>query len=52
MPKRRDAKLVEDISEAAPRIERYTAGLTLDAFLADNKIQYATVRNLVSSVRP
>ncbi len=44
MPKRRDAKLVEDISEAAARIERYTAGLTLDAFLADTT-QHATVGN-------
>jgi hypothetical protein len=46
MSKRRDADLVEDISEAITRIERYTAGLTLDAFLADTKTQDATVRNL------
>jgi hypothetical protein len=46
MPKRRDADLVEDISEAIARIERYTVGLTLDAFLADTKTQDATVRNL------
>jgi hypothetical protein len=46
MSKRRDADLVEDISEAIARIERYTAGLTLDAFLADTKTQDATVRNL------
>jgi uncharacterized protein with HEPN domain len=46
MSKRRDADLVEDINEAITRIERYTAGLTLDAFLADTKIQDATVRNL------
>jgi uncharacterized protein with HEPN domain len=46
MSKRRDADLVEDISEAITRIERYTAGLTLDAFLADTKTQDAAVRNL------
>ena len=46
MSKRRDPELVEDISEAITRIERYTAGLTLDAFLADTKTQDATVRNL------
>jgi uncharacterized protein with HEPN domain len=46
MSERRDADLVEDISEAITRIERYTAGLTLDAFLADTKTQDATVRNL------
>ena len=46
MSKRRDADLVEDISEAITRIERYTAGLTLDAFLADTKTQDATARNL------
>ena len=38
MSKRRDADLVEDINEAIARIERYTAGLTPDAFLADTKI--------------
>jgi hypothetical protein len=37
---------VEDISEAIARIERYTVGLSLDAFLADTKPQDATVRNL------
>ena len=46
MSKRRDADLVEDISEAITRIERYTAGLTLDTFLTDTKTQDATVRNL------
>lgn len=46
MSKRRDADLVEDISEAITRIDRYTARLTLDAFLADTKTQDATVRNL------
>ena len=46
MSKRRDPELVEDISEAITRIERYTAGLTLDAFLADTKTQDATVRTL------
>ena len=46
MSKRRDADLVEDIREAIIRIERCTAGLTLDAFLADTKTQDATVRNL------
>jgi len=46
MSKRRDADLVADINEAIARIERYTAGLTLDAFLADTKTQDATVRNL------
>ena len=37
---------MEDINEAIARIERYTAGLTLNAFLADTKTQDATVRNL------
>jgi uncharacterized protein with HEPN domain len=37
---------VEDIIEAITRIDRYTAGLTLDAFLSDTKTQDATVRNL------
>jgi uncharacterized protein with HEPN domain len=46
MSKRRNADLVEDIIEAITRIERYTTGLTLDAFLADTKTQDATVRNL------
>ena len=46
MSRRRDAHLVEDLSEAIARIERYTAGLTLEAFLADTKTQDATVRNL------
>jgi uncharacterized protein with HEPN domain len=46
MSKRTDPDLIEDISEAITRIERYTAGLTLDAFLADTKTQDATVRNL------
>jgi uncharacterized protein with HEPN domain len=45
MSRRRDADLVEDLSEAIARIERYTAGLTLEAFLADTKTQDATVRN-------
>src|SRR6516165_3102024 len=46
MSRRKDADLVEDITEAIARIERYTAGLTLNAFLADTKTQDATVRNL------
>jgi uncharacterized protein with HEPN domain len=46
MSKRTDADLVEDIVEAITRIERYTAGLTLRAFLVDTKTQDATVRNL------
>src|SRR5437660_3453665 len=46
MAKRRDADLVEDIREGIARIERYTAGLTLDVFLVDTKTQDATVRNL------
>jgi uncharacterized protein with HEPN domain len=46
MSRRKDADLVEDIKEAIARIERYTARLTLNAFLADTKTQDATVRNL------
>jgi uncharacterized protein with HEPN domain len=46
MSKRNDAEFVDDIKEAIQRIERYTAGLTLDTFLADTKTQDATVRNL------
>jgi uncharacterized protein with HEPN domain len=52
MSKRRDADLAEDISEAITRIERYPAGLTLDAFLADSKTQDATCVTLRSSARP
>ena len=46
MPKRSDADLAEDISEAIRRIESYTKGLSMKAFLSDLKTQDAVVRNL------
>ena len=46
MPKRTDAELLEDIKDAVERIQRYTAGLSFEAFLADDKTQDAVVRNI------
>ncbi len=37
---------LDDIAEACVKIERYTAGLTYDAFLADDKTLDAVLRNL------
>lgn len=46
MPKRDVDLLIEDISAALAKIERYTTGLDYDAFLADEKTVDAVVRNL------
>jgi uncharacterized protein with HEPN domain len=46
MPKRPDEDLVEDISEAIERIQRYTHGISYEAFLQDTMVQDAVVRNL------
>ena len=46
MPKRQDDELVEDISEAIERIQRYTRGISYEAFLQDTMVQDAVVRNL------
>jgi uncharacterized protein with HEPN domain len=46
MPKRTDPELVEDIKDAIERIQRYTKGLSFEAFLADDKTQDAVARNL------
>ncbi len=37
---------IEDILEAISRVERYTAGMDLEAFRADEKTVDAVVRNL------
>jgi uncharacterized protein with HEPN domain len=43
----RDWKLrLEDVLEAIPRIDRYTAGMDYDSFRADDKTIDAVVRNL------
>lgn len=46
MPKRDVDLLIEDISAAIAKIERYTAGLDHDGFLADEMTVDAVVRNL------
>jgi len=46
MSKRSVELLVEDMSEAAEKIRRYTAGMTRAVFLADEKTADAVVRNL------
>jgi uncharacterized protein with HEPN domain len=46
MSKRRDRDFLRDILEAAHRIERYTEGMTYEAFLRDTKTQDAVIRNL------
>ena len=46
MPKRRDSELVEDITEAIDRIERYTRNVKYERFLKDTMVQDAVVRNL------
>lgn len=45
MSKRDVLLLLEDMLEAAIKIERYTKGLNLDLFLADDKTIDAVVRN-------
>jgi len=46
MSKRRDSDLLSDIREAARRLMAYTAGMTFEAFMVDNKTQDAVMRNL------
>lgn len=46
MSKRRDRDLLGDIQEATRRITAYTADMTYEAFLADEKTQDAVIRNL------
>ena len=46
MSKRSAELLLDDIREAIEKIERYTADLSLDGFMADEKTQDAVVRNL------
>jgi len=46
MAKRQDAQLAHDVREAIDRIQRYTSGLSYDAFLRDTMVQDAVVRNL------
>ena len=46
MPKRDSVLLIEDIETAVSRIEKYTAGLSREHFLADEKTIDAVVRNL------
>lgn len=46
MSKRSVHLLLEDMVEAAGRIERYTTGMDKDAFVSDLKTSDAVVRNL------
>ena len=46
MPKRQDDELVEDTGEAIERIQRYTRGISYEAFLQNTMAQDAVVRNL------
>ena len=46
MPERDAAILLEDIRTAIEKIERYTAGMTRETFVADEKTVDAVVRNL------
>ena len=46
MSKRPVALLIEDLWEAIERIERYTKGMSRDAFLKDSRTTDAVVRNL------
>jgi uncharacterized protein with HEPN domain len=46
MSKRPLILLTEDIWEAIEKIQRYTDGMTLDSFQADEKTADAVVRNL------
>jgi uncharacterized protein with HEPN domain len=46
MSRRTAELLLADIREAIEKIDRYTGGLSLDGFMADEKTQDAVVRNL------
>ena len=46
MPRRDARLLIEDLSIAIGRIEKYVAGLDCDHFLADEKTVDAVIRNL------
>ncbi len=46
MSKRTDREFLSDILEAIRRVQAYTAGMTLEAFLGDAKTQDAVIRNL------
>ncbi len=46
MPEQREDAYPADILEAASRISRYTAGLSLDEFHKDERTQDAVIRNL------
>jgi uncharacterized protein with HEPN domain len=46
MSKRRDSDFLGDIQEAARRLRAYTAGMTYEAFMADDKTQDAVIHNL------
>ncbi len=45
MPKREDLLLLMDIQEAGEKIIRFTAGCTFDAYLKDELIKDAVIRN-------
>ncbi len=46
MSERTDRDFLSDIQEAVRRMMAYTAGMTYEAFLADEKTQDAVIRNL------
>ncbi len=46
MSERSDVDYLQDIQEAIRRIRAYTAGMSYEEFLADEKTQDAVVRNL------
>lgn len=46
MSKRSDKELLQDIYEAAQRIQTYVGGMTYTTFLKDTKTQDAVIRNL------
>ena len=52
MSKRSVELLLEDMSEAAEKIRRYTGGMTRADFLADEKTADAVVRNLKVVLEP
>lgn len=45
MSKREPKLLLSDILDAAGKIERYTSGLTYEAFISDSKTLDAVIRN-------
>lgn len=47
MPPRDWRLRIEDILEAIAKIDRYTAGMTFQAFCADEKTVDAVIRNLI-----